>query len=133
MASAGPRWAMMPNALRRSAWVLAIVIAACGAPPSEPIVAAQPGNPLVGITPDDREFDGIVRERLPAGTYVYLAVEHDQRLRWVATTGSTAEPGTPVHVQSMGMRHDFHSRRLSRTFDELVFGVVSTVNERNQT
>ena len=81
---------------------------------------------------DDREFTGIVRERLPAGTYVYLGVESERGLRWVATTGSTAALGTHVHVQSMGTRRDFHSRRLDRSFDELVFGVVvpSTTHER---
>ncbi|HWB75578.1 MAG TPA: hypothetical protein VG755_11505 [Nannocystaceae bacterium] len=106
-------------------------LAACGASPSAPTTVAAPpiaGSPLVGVTPvadADREFEGIVRERLPAGSYLYLAVEQDDRLRWIATTGSDAELGTRVRVQSMGVRHDFHSRRLDRSFDELVFGVVS--------
>lgn len=109
------------------------MLAACGgAPTPAPVpsvaVATNSGSPLADITPvaaADREFEGIVRERLPAGSYLYLAVEHGDRLRWIATTGSDAELGTRVHVQSMGVRHDFHSRRLDRSFDELVFGVVS--------
>lgn len=108
------------------------MLAACGGaaePPLPKTVEAAPigGSPLAGIAPvadADRDFEGIVRERLPAGSYLYLAVEHGDRLRWIATTGSDAELGTRVRVQSMGVRHDFHSRRLHRSFDELVFGVV---------
>lgn len=111
-------------------FTIASLLAACGgAPPAPAVVADAPigGSPLAGIAPvaeGDREFEGIVRERLPAGSYLYLAVEHDDRLRWIATTGSDAELGARVRVQSMGVRHDFHSRRLDRSFDELVFGVV---------
>jgi hypothetical protein len=124
-------------------WSLPLVLAACGGatePPPAKTVEAAPtnGSPLADIAPvvdADREFEGIVRERLPAGSYLYLAVEHDDRLRWIATTGSDAELGTRVRVQSMGVRHDFHSRRLDRSFDELVFGVVvpAANNERTKT
>lgn len=122
------------------------MLAACGAEPTQP-PAPSPAptsaptrvtSPLADISPaaaEDREFTGIVRERLPAGTYVYLGVESDRGLRWVATTGSTAAIGAHVHVQSMGTRRDFHSRRLDRSFDELVFGVVvpAALPERTNT
>lgn len=130
----------MISSLRSLPWSLALLVAACGAaePPIAKTVEATPTNgpPLAGIAPvadADRDFEGIVRERLPAGSYLYLAVEHGDRMRWIATTGSDAELGTRVRVQSMGVRHDFHSRRLDRSFDELVFGVVSPATNPERT
>jgi hypothetical protein len=83
--------------------------------------------PLAEMTPpaggEDR-FDGVVEERLEAGSYAYLAVRTGDRLRWVATMGEGRPIGARVVVRSMGTRTDFHSRRLDRTFSELVFGVV---------
>lgn len=84
--------------------------------------------PLADMTPPaagDERFDGVVEERLEAGSYAYLAVRTaDARLRWVATMGEGRPLGTHVVVRSMGTRTDFRSRRLDRTFSELVFGVV---------
>jgi hypothetical protein len=83
--------------------------------------------PLAEMTPpatgEDR-FDGVVEERLEAGSYAYLGVRTGDRLRWVATMGEGRPIGARVSVRSMGTRTDFHSRRLDRTFSELVFGVV---------
>src|SRR5262245_11719018 len=94
---------------------------AAGAPPA-------PARPLAEMTPPvagQERFAGVVEERLEAGSYADLAVRTDDaRLRWVATMGEGRAIGTRVAVRNMGTRTDFHSRRLDRTFSELVFGVV---------
>jgi hypothetical protein len=44
------------------------------------------------------------------------------------TLGSGAPAGARVAVRSLGRRTDFYSRRLQRTFPELVFGIVSRID-----
>ena len=86
-----------------------------------PLLTAQP--PPV----DESEFEGIVEQRLPAGGYTYLAVASADGTRcWVATMGEGEPRGTRVRVRSMAVKQDFRSRRLDRTFEHLVFGMVSS-------
>lgn len=91
--------------------------------------SAATGNPLgqLARSPiDDAPITGRVEERLAAGSYTYLAVRSDKdALVWAVTLGDGAPAGAPVKVRSMGRRTNFYSRRLGRTFDELVFGIVS--------
>ncbi|KYF82009.1 hypothetical protein [Sorangium sp. So ce388] len=88
-------------------------------------VAANPLGQLSRSAADRASVAGRVEERLPAGSYTYVAVRDGEALTWVVTLGDAPPPGTPVQVRSMGRRTDFHSRRLERTFPELVFGIVS--------
>ena len=75
--------------------------------------------------PLDAAFTGKVTERLPAGSYCYLQVQtQGGDEHWVATVGKGHAIGTAVRVKSMGVREDFRSRRLMRTFDRLLFGIV---------
>ncbi|WP_437521253.1 hypothetical protein WME79_28705 [Sorangium sp. So ce726] len=98
-----------------------------------PSVAAGPldaaaGNPLGQLSraaADRAPIAGLVEERLPAGSYTYVAVRSGENLTWAVTVGDAPPPGTPVQVRSMGRKANFHSRRLARTFPELVFGIVS--------
>jgi hypothetical protein len=122
----------------RSAAASILVILAltgCGkapeAEPSGPPPDAQPAlraNPLTAATePSDaeRNFAGNVVERLDAGGYTYVAVDRGEgRSTWVATMGRGAEVGTRVRVEGFGVKEDFHSRRLDRRFERIVFGVV---------
>ncbi|NUP07932.1 MAG: hypothetical protein HOW73_17950 [Polyangiaceae bacterium] len=73
-----------------------------------------------------RSFEGEVVERLDAGTYLYFAVEDAAGVsRWVTTLRTTsAAVGDTVKVNSFGVRDEFRSKRLSRTFDRLHFGIV---------
>ena len=81
--------------------------------------AMDPPGPL------DAAFTGEVVERLPAGSYCYLQVQTDNgRSHWVATVGKGHPIGTAVRVKSMGVREAFRSRRLERTFERLLFGIV---------
>jgi hypothetical protein len=88
---------------------------------------SAPSNPLAGAAPlrePERDFDGVVRQRLPAGGYAYLQVQGPDSTRWVATMGGGEAPGTAVHVRGLATREDFHSRRLHRRFERVVFGIV---------
>jgi len=120
-------------------WLLAALLLGCEAvrpasasavestPASAQSPQSSPAIPLADMTPPpagDERFEGVVEQRLEAGAYAYLAVRSGDALRWVATMGEGRPPGTRVVVKSMGTRTDFFSRRLDRTFSELVFGVV---------
>jgi len=81
-----------------------------------------------------------VVQRLPAGGYSYLALRVEAResareqntdrgaLLRAVTLGKGAPAGARVRVRSMGHRRHFYSRRLNRTFPDLVFGIVSRLD-----
>jgi hypothetical protein len=133
--------------LASHARLLAFFLLACGGTAEAPAPATSPapaprleapqpeasradppgGNPLQALAPaeaGDDAFAGVVEESIPAGGYTYLRVATEDGDRWVATMGKGARVGHRVHVKNMGTRHDFHSRRLGRRFDELAFGIV---------
>jgi hypothetical protein len=88
-------------------------------------VASNPLGLLSRSAADRARITGRVEERLPAGSYTYLAVRTGEALVWAVTVGDAPPPGAQVEVRSMGRRTNFHSRRLARTFPDLVFGIVS--------
>ncbi len=89
-------------------------------------VAAQ--NPLPGIEPPtaaEKGWHGRVDEVVRAGSYTYLRVACDDEVeRWVVTLRSDFAIGARVTIKNMGTRRDFRSKRLARTFERLVFGIV---------
>jgi hypothetical protein len=98
---------------------------------SDPPAGAKPverANPLLAAErpgPTERAFGGQVTERLEAGGYSYLAVDRGSgSWTWVATMGRGAEVGTRVRVEGFAAQDSFHSRRLDRRFERIVFGVV---------
>ncbi|MGK4002468.1 hypothetical protein WMF31_07590 [Sorangium sp. So ce1036] len=95
------------------------------------LAGAAAGNPLGQLSRSDIDrapITGVVEERLPAGSYTYLAVRTDAAVVWAVTLGDAPPPGARVRVRSMGSRTSFHSRRLDRTFPTLVFGIVSRID-----
>ena len=73
---------------------------------------------------------GTVVERVPAGSYLYLRVEQPTgTTHWVATLARTAASGPEVDVTVFARSDHFHSRRLERDFDPLLFGAVSPRQE----
>jgi len=91
----------------------------------QPAQSEAPPRGMPRIDPPDGDFAGVIRERLDAGSYTYLLVTTaDGRERWVVTLGEGAPVGSNVDIVNMGLRHDFRSRRLARTFDRLVFAIV---------
>jgi hypothetical protein len=110
----------MATSLRPLLFALVIAAAGCSA-------TAEPGARVEGKTAMpfalDRtrsSFAGTVREVLPAGGYTYARVDD----RWVVTLKKLAV-GDRVSVKGFGEKSSFHSARLSRTFDHLVFAVVT--------
>jgi hypothetical protein len=88
--------------------------------------AVNPLTTLERSASDWTPIVGRVEQRIPAGRYAYLAVRTTRgALVWTVTLGRGHELGAQVKVRSMGRGKNFHSRRLQRTFPELVFGIVS--------
>jgi hypothetical protein len=105
--------------------------------PEPPASSARPkkGSPLVGAeAPSDqaRDFEGIARERLDVGSYLYFEIEADDGARrWVATLAtSEARIGERVRVSTYATREGFESKRLARRFERLWFGRVSPLEGR---
>jgi hypothetical protein len=72
-------------------------------------------------------FDGNIAERVPAGSYLYVRViDAAAREHWVATLAATASSTTAVRVTAYARASKFTSRRLSRQFESLSFGSVSS-------
>jgi len=124
---------MQPAAPSTLSLVLLATALACGpaatvpTPAPAPTVLAGPPATQAPAAGDER-FTGRVLERLPAGPYTYLQVATEAGARWVVTMG--AAPEGLVEVRNMGIRKQFHARRLGRDFDELVFGIVAAVDPR---
>ena len=91
-------------------------------------VAIAAKNPLSSVEPplaDERGWRGRVEEVLSAGGYRYLRVRSEDDVDWwVVTLASRYREGELVDVKNMGTRSNFRSKRLGRTFDRLVFGIV---------
>jgi hypothetical protein len=103
--------------------------AAAAAPVPAPAARApapSAGNPLgAARLPASGRFpvSGAVVERLPAGPYTYLRVRPaaggDDL--WLAMMAGSAPAGNRVDAVVMGQKANFHSRRLGRSFDLLLF------------
>lgn len=88
-------------------------------------LAASPAGEQPTMDPASGSLNGRVTERLDAGSYTYVLVDDGEGdPTWVVTLGGAEPVGTPVKVTRFGVRDDFRSARLERTFDHLVFGIV---------
>jgi hypothetical protein len=131
------------NSMKGAAWMTlaglaAVSVAGCdraadevGAGVDRAAAVAMTKNPFTEVEPPrdgDKLLRGEIVEILRAGTYTYASVACDDgTTRWVVTMRRGLSVGHRVDVTNMGVRRDFHSKRLDRTFDELVFGVVRPV------
>jgi hypothetical protein len=89
-----------------------------------PAVARRNPIPAASLPPAERfVVSGRVVERLPAGGYTYLRVRPDggDADVWLAMLAGSAPPGDEVEAVAMGKTANFHSRRLGRSFDLLLF------------
>jgi hypothetical protein len=94
-------------------------------PSTDASAPAEERRGMPRVDPSDGNFAGEVREHLDAGSYTYLLVTTDEGGReWIVTLGDGAPVGSRVDIVNMGVRTDFRSRRLARTFDRLVFAIV---------
>ncbi|UJR78945.1 hypothetical protein [Sandaracinus amylolyticus] len=106
--------------------VLALTYAITGeAPP--PARATNPFAESRLDASDRYELAGDVVSRLDAGSYVYFEIRDARGAHhWVATLAVTA-PDHAHHVAAsiLGRARDFHSARLDRQFETLLFGFVT--------
>lgn len=99
--------------------ILALWALACGSVE----VPALPENPLNKIEKLARlSFDATVTERVATGDYSYLLLDDG---RWVVGLDKGHQPGDRISVLQIGVAHDFFSKQTGRTFDTLLFGVLS--------
>jgi hypothetical protein len=110
---------------------LAFLIASAhaAAPAAAPVGEQNPLASLVRSAPDAGPLVGVVEERISAGSYAYLALRTPAGARrWTVTMGRGQPAGARVRVRSLGHSERFYSKRLARTFPDLVFGVVSPLD-----
>ncbi|AKF08470.1 hypothetical protein [Sandaracinus amylolyticus] len=104
--------------------VLALTYALAPPPPARAI------NPFAEsrLDAEDRyALTGDVVSRLDAGSYVYFEIRDARGAHhWVATLAVTApEHARHVAATILGRAHAFHSARLDRRFETLLFGIVT--------
>lgn len=116
--------------MARRLLVPALLLALCvvGGIASQRPVKAETGNPLerFGLSEGTpRALTGRVVERLPAGPYTYLRVRTDAGPEhWGASISLGPTAVDEVVVKVIADAPTFESRRLSRTFSPLLFGVI---------
>lgn len=64
---------------------------------------------------------GIVEEAIASAGYVYIKVKTDTASVWLAAPETTVSNGEAIQWQGGAVMHDFQSKTLERTFDEIVF------------
>lgn len=118
----------MSRRLSLTALIGALALSVLGAVALNPPARATSGNQLDRLVLSDgtpRWLTGHVVERLRAGPYTYLRVRSDGGPeRWVASLSRGLTASDAVAVRVIADAPTFESRRLSRTFSPLIFGVV---------
>ena len=95
-------------------------------PPLLVVVITLSGPPTLQVDAHPG-LRGVVTERHATAPYTYFRVSPPAgTAQWVVTMGDCPPAGEPVVVDVMATQHDFYSRRLDRTFEELSFGVART-------
>lgn len=70
-------------------------------------------------------IEGHVEERVLAGSYVYLRLrETSGSDSWLVTLRATAPSASDVRALVVGRAESFHSQRLGRDFNPLLFAAV---------
>jgi hypothetical protein len=74
-------------------------------------------------------FQGTVAEVIEAGRHIYIRVDSGKRHLWVAVPAFDGKPGDKVQVPPGVPVANFHSRKLNRKFDEIIFvGAIRRVD-----
>jgi hypothetical protein len=107
--------------MRAAAAALLLLLAALGVARFIPRPSAR--SPLAyHLLPSPVRFDGLVAERLEAGSYAYLRVTRaGEPDAWVVAMHPRAHAGVAVRIDAVGRARHFTSRRLGRDFDDLWF------------
>ncbi|WP_157596450.1 hypothetical protein [Plesiocystis pacifica] len=96
-------------------------------PSSGPARQAQAQPVVDGEVPEGlRHFEATVESVVVAGSYRYLdlRLEGGDR-RWAVIAAGAPAVGERVAVDAFGLETNFHSHRLDREFDELLFAALA--------
>lgn len=119
----------------RARWLLLVALAlavglSLGLATQHSAAAAPSGseNPFQthALAPNARRWlSATIEERVPAGPYVYLRVrEQTGQLAWLVALKSLTPDTSDVRALVVGQAEQFHSRRLDRDFQPLLFAAV---------
>jgi len=117
-------------------WVVCTVVLgfSAGAPAAPP-----PGHPTVEqagqalkLPPTEAELnhEGKVLQTIPSNEYVYVEVKSEGRNRWLAAPATQLKVGETIRFPNGTVMSNFYSKRLQRTFDEVLFvGRIKVVDK----
>lgn len=76
---------------------------------------------------------GVVKETFDSGGYTYIRIEDGGEKEWLATTKTNVKSGDKITATLGQIMHNFTSKTLNRTFDEIYFVSSVTVIKPGKT
>ena len=70
---------------------------------------------------ESQAMGGKVIEKIDVATYTYVQFAHGKNQVWLATNKIDVKKGDMVSFDNAQPMHNFHSKTLNRTFDEIYF------------
>lgn len=113
------------------ATVLGFAAPALAAPPASHPTVEQAGQALK-LPPTEAELThlGKVVQTIPSNEYVYIEVTGEGRKRWLAAPATPLKAGDSIRYPNGTVMSNFYSKRLQRTFEEVLFvGRIKVVAE----
>ncbi len=86
-----------------------------------PLEEALTTSPLLGAVKIDERGEARIEHMLRAGRYTYLKLEGAPRGTWHVVSSQAPESGHRLRYRGYGELRSFHSKRLGRTFERVVF------------
>lgn len=106
--------------------------AVMAAPPSGHPTVEQ-ANQALKLPPSEADLnhEGKVLQSIPSNEYVYIEVKSEGRNRWLAAPATELKTGDTVRFPNGTVMSNFYSKRLQRTFDEVLFvGRIKVVGKK---
>lgn len=102
--------------------VLGFASAVSAAPPAAHPTVEQAGQALK-LPPTEAELNhqGQVVQAIPSNEYVYIEVKSEGRNRWLAAPATELKAGDSIRFPNGTVMNNFYSKRLQRTFEEIIF------------
>lgn len=108
------------------AWMCVLLLLGVACTPLE---EATVTSPLVGATRIEERGHARVLETLKAGRYTYLTLEGAPQGTWHVISTGAPQVGQTLTYRGYGELRAFHSKRLDRTFERVVFSSIQTPNK----
>ncbi len=108
-------------------WLAGVVVwglsaSGLAAPPAGHPSVEQAGQALK-LPPSEAELNhqGKVLQTIPSNEYVYIEVTSEGRNRWLAAPATELKVGDSIRFPDGTVMTNFYSKRLNRTFEEVLF------------